>query len=571
MKNTEIAKNLYQVAKVLELQNANDRFRIVAYERAATEIEKYPKELTDVYGEGGIDALNKISGVGESIAEKIEELIKTGKLKYLDDIKKEVPVSEVEFISIPGIGPKMAVKIAKVLKAKNIKDLEQKIKSGKADILFKEKTKKNILRGIELSKKITTKMLYGDALPIAEIFVDELEKCPDIIKVNYVGSLRRQKEVVGDIDIVACSKSPKNVIDIFTKITGVTQIITKGENKSTVIYEGNIQVDLEIVPENEYGSLLQHFTGSKEHNVALRTYAITKGLSVSEHGVKKAGELKKFSNEKDLYKYLGMENIPPELRENRGEIEAARKNELPKLVELSEIKGDLHVHSNWSDGNVSISDIVKKSQDLNYEYIAISDHTIGLGIAHGLNEAELEKRDIEIKKVQSKYPKIKILSSVEVNIKADGDLDIKDWMLEKMDIVTASVHTSFYQEKDVMTKRLLGAISHPHVDIIGHPSGRIIGQREPYEVDWPEIFRACRKYGTALEISAFPNRLDLRDYLCQEAKKFGVRFAISTDAHQLHHLDLMRFGVAVARRGWLEKSDIINTQSIDELMSWAKR
>jgi len=571
MKNNEISKILYQVAKILELQNSADRFRIVAYERAAAEIENYPDEMADVYKKGGLKALNDIPGVGESIAEKIEELLKTGKLKYLDEISEKVPASEVEFLKIPGIGPKTAVKIAKELKVKNIKDLEQKIKKGKADKLFEAKTKNNILRGIDLSKKITGKMLLTDAMPIAEYFIENLKKTKNVKRVDYVGSLRRLKEVVGDIDIVAASSSPQNVIDAFIKITGVSQVITKGESKSTIIYEGGTQIDLEIVPETEYGSLLQHFTGSKEHNVALRTYSQTKNLSLSEHGIKKSGKLHTFKTEKELYKFLDMDYIEPELREDRGEIEAARYHKLPNLVNLSDIKGDLHVHSDWSDGILSISEIARAAEKLGYDYITISDHTVGLGIANGLDEARLEDRQKEIEKVQKAHPKLKILSSVEVNIKADGDLDIKDWMLEKMDIVTASVHTSFYQEKDIMTTRLLKAISHPHVDIIGHPSGRIIGQREPYEVDWPEIFRACRKYGTALEISAFPNRLDLRDYLCQEAKKFGVKFAISTDAHQIHHFDLIRFGVAVARRGWLEKKDIINTQNLSELLSWAKR
>lgn len=586
MTNKEIGKIFYQIAKIMELSDERDsprglsrqakvdeagRFRIVAYERAAQTIENYAEELSEIYKKGGINALNEIPGVGESIAEKIEELLKTGKLEYLEKIKKTVPVSEVEFLQIPGIGPKMAEKIFRGLKAKDIPDLKKKIKSGQADKLFEKKTRQNILRGIDLLKKMTGRMLITEALPVAEEIVSEIKKISEVGEVDYVGSLRRMKETVGDVDIVATSNNPQKIIDQFSKLTAVQQVLTKGQTKSTIINQTGAQIDLEIVPVSEYGSLLQHFTGSKEHNVALRTFAQEKNMSISEHGIKVKGKLKKFADEKSFYGFLKMDWIPPELRENSGEIEAALKRKLPELIELSDIRGDLHVHSDWSDGNLSIEEIALNAEKLGYEYIVISDHTVGLGIAHGLDEKDLESRQKEIDKVQKKHPKIKILSSVEVNIKADGDLDIKDWMLEKLDIVTASIHTSFYQGREKTTTRLLKAINHPHVDIIGHPSGRIIGQREPYEVDWPKIFQAAAQNKMAMEISAFPNRLDLKDTLCREAKTYGVKFAISTDAHQVSHLDLMRFGVAVARRGWLEKSDIINTQSLKNLLLWAKR
>jgi len=571
MTNKEIGQIFFQVAKILELGSEKNHFRVVAYERAAQTIENYADEMADVYKKGGIKALNDIPGVGESIAEKIEELLKTGKLKYLEEIKKDVPVSEVEFLQIPGIGPKTAIKIAEELKAKSVDDLEKKLKAGKADKLFKAKTKENILRGIKIMKRMTGRMLITEALPIAEEMVSYIKKITGVGKVDFVGSLRRMKETIGDIDIVATSKKPKEVIEKFVKAPNIREVISQGEAKSTIIHERGAQIDLEIVPENEYGSLLQHFTGSKEHNVALRTYAQTKGKSLSEHGTKIGKIQHKYSTEEDFYKALGMDWIPPELRENTGEIEAALKHQLPKLVEIEDIKGDLHVHSNWSDGEMTIEEITKRAEELGYEYIVISDHTVGLGIAGGLDEKDLEKRQHEIDKVQKNHPKVRILSSVEVNIKADGDLDIKDWMLGKLDIVTASVHTSFFQDPKTMTERILKAINHPHVDIIGHPSGRIIGQREPYEADWEKIFKAAFENKTALEISAFPNRLDLRDSLCKEAKSYGVKFAINTDAHQLHHLDLMRFGVAVARRGWLVKEDIINTKSLGELLSWAKR
>ncbi|MBM2820247.1 MAG: hypothetical protein HW405_7 [Candidatus Berkelbacteria bacterium] len=586
MTNKEIGQTLYKIAKILELSNEKGRFRIVAYERAAQTIESYVENLSEVYKKGGLKAINDIPGVGESIAEKIEELLKTGKLKYLDEISANVPVNEVQFMQIPGVGPKMAVKIAKEIKAQDIDDLEAKIKKGKADETIKEKTRNNILRGINIMRKLTGRMLITDALPIAEKIVAYLKKQTDLGKIDFVGSLRRMNETIGDIDIVAATSEPKKIIEAFVKMPGVNNVLAEGPNKAMVIFEQNAHVDLEIVPEKEYGSLLQHLTGSKEHNIALRGYALTIGRSVSEHGLKilsakrESAESEKNGkmvsritcpDEECVYRNLKMDWIPPELRENRGEIQVALEHRLPKLISEKDIKGDLHVHSNWSDGQNTISDLVRTSEKIGYEYVVISDHTVGLGIANGLDEKDLEARQKEIEEVQKKYPKIKILSSVEVNIKANGDLDIQDWMLEKLEIVTASVHTSFFQDKDTTTKRMIRAISHPHVDIIGHPSGRIIGQREPYQVDWPKVFAACAKYKTALEISAFPNRLDLTDTLCQEAKKYGVKFAINTDSHQIHHLDLMRYGVSVARRGWLQKEDIINTLDLNDLLDWFGR
>lgn len=571
MTNKEIAKNLFQIAEILEvIDSAKNRFRVLAYEKAAQTVENMSRELSEIYRGGGKSALEEIEGIGESIALSIEEMVVKGKSKLLEELKKEIPASELEFLTIPGIGPKMAAKITKELKAKNIKDLKKKLESGVADKFFKEKTKKNLLRGIELLSHLSGRMLLTQALPLAEEIVKELKKVSGIINIDWVGSLRRSREDVGDIDIVCSTKNPASVIERFATLSGIKQVLTKGESKSTIIYSGGEQIDLEIVPQKEYGSLLQHFTGSKEHNVALRTYAQTKNMSVSEHGIKFQNKLHTFETEKGVYNFLGMDFIVPELRENRGEIEAALAHNLPKLVEQKDIRGDLHVHSNWSDGTMTIEEIAKAGEKLGYEYIVISDHTVGLGIARGLDEKRLELRQKEIEQVQKKH-KIKILSSVEVNIKADGSLDIKDWMLEKMDIVTASIHGSFFQDQEKVTARLISAIRNPHVDIIGHPSTRIIGRRDGVNLNWPQIFEAASKYKTALEISSQPDRLDLQDFLCQEAKKYGVKFAINTDAHSVVSLNLMIYGVAVARRGWLTKDDIVNTKSLKDLENWLKQ
>ncbi|MEI6039785.1 MAG: DNA polymerase/3'-5' exonuclease PolX [Candidatus Berkelbacteria bacterium] len=568
MTNKEIAHNLNQIASILEiLDPEKNRFRILAYRKSAQVIENLAHELRNIYLEGGIKALNEIDGVGESIASAIEELLKTGKLEYLLELKKEVPVSEIEFLQIPGVGPKMAVKIARELKAKNISDLKKKIEAGKAKEVFQEKTAQNILRGIEILGKLSGKLLITEALPIAEEIVEAIKKFPETVQVDFVGSLRRMKETIGDIDIVATSKKPKMVIDQFVKLPFVDHVVTQGKTKSTIIHWQGVQVDLEIVPETEYGSLLQHFTGSKEHNVALRTYAQTQNKSVSEHGIKFRDKVHTFKTEKGVYEFLNMDFITPELREDRGEIEAALSHSLPKLVEQKDIKGDLHTHSTWSDGLMTIEEMVTQAEKMGYEYVAISDHTVGLGIANGLDEKALEERQKEIEKVQKNH-KIKVLSAVEVNIKANGDLDIKNEMLEKMDLVIASIHTSFNQEKEIVTARMIKAIENPHVDIIGHPSGRIIGVREPCNLDWPQIFAKAAQTGTALEISSFPNRLDLADVLVQSACKMGVKFAINTDSHHTNHFSLMRYGVSVARRGWCEKSDIINTMSLVDLVKW---
>lgn len=570
MTNHEIAQNLRKIAAILEIIDPQkNRFRIISYEKAAEVLDGQLEELKSIYASGGKPALDEIDGVGESISQIIEELLKTGKLAYLKELEKQIPVHASDFLVIPGVGPKMAIKIAKELKPKNIEDLKKKLQTKKSKEIFKEKTLSNLLRGIEILGKLTGRLLLPEALSIAEEIVENLRSLPEVGEVNYVGSLRRFKETVGDIDIVATSTNPKKVFERFVSLPMVDHILGQGETKSTIITRGGVQIDLEIVPYTQYGSLLQHFTGSKEHNVALRTYAQTQNKSVSEHGIKFKGKLHEFKTEKEVYAFLGMDFIVPELREDRGEVEAALAHKLPKLIELSDIKGDLHVHSNWSDGLMTIEELATVAEKMGYEYVAISDHTVGLGIAHGLDEHALAERQNEIDEVQSRH-KIKLLSSVEVNIKADGNLDITDAMLAKMDIVTASVHTSFYQEKEIMTHRILSAINNPNVDIIGHPSGRLIGVREPYEVDWSQIFIAAAKTGTALEISASPSRLDLVDYLARSAQTYGVKFAINTDAHQTEHLSLMRYGVAVARRGWIGKDDVINTLNLPELIYWTQ-
>lgn len=569
MTNKQIAQVLGNIAKILEIKGG-DRFRIMAYERASHSIESHGEEMHNVYERGGVKALNDIEGVGESIAEKIEEMLKTGKCKSYEDLQKGVPPAEVEFMKIPGVGPKTAVELAKKLKARDIKDLEKKLKEPQAQKHFKEKTRENIVRGVGILKSFEGRLILTEAMPVAEKFTAALQEMREVKKVDAVGSLRRWQETVGDIDIVAAADNPQKVIGEFVKFPGVKEILGQGETKATIIHSSGVQIDLEILPENKYGSLLQHFTGSKDHNIALRTYAVRHGKSVSEHGVKVGKKLVKCPEEKDVYGMLKMDYIPPELRENRGEIEAALAHQLPQLITIDDIKGDLHIHSNWSDGTMKIAEVAERCEKLSYQYLAISDHTVGLGVASGLDSSEFDRRQKEIDVCQ-REAKIKIFSSCEVNIMAAGKLDLPDAEMRKFEIVTASIHSAFQQSKDKITSRILAAIRHPNVNIIGHPTGRILNRRPSYEADWQEIFKVAAAEKVALEISAFPDRLDLQDTLVQEAKKFGCLFAINTDAHSLEHLILMRFGVSVARRGWLEKERVINTWSLEKINRWLNK
>lgn len=569
--NSELAKQFELFAEIHELKDPNDRFRIIAYQRASQVIKSYGESLQSVYEQKGLKGLKEINGIGEAISKKIEEYIKTGKIKELEKLKKGFPKGEIEFMEIPGVGPKTSQKLSNELGAKNIEDLKKKLEKRGAKF-FKEKTLANIKRGIEVKGRLGGRMLLAYARPFVEEIVDFIRQDPEVKNVEAVGSYRRWRETVGDIDIIASAENAVKVISHFTKFADFYKVINQGSTKSTAIHKSGIQVDLEILPEDEFGSLLQHFTGSKEHNVALRTYAQTKGLSVSEHGVKnvKTGKLVKCAKEVDVYKTLKMDWIEPELREDRGEIKAALNHSLPKIISLGDIKGDLHVHTKWSDGQNSVDEVVKFAIDLKYDYVAISDHTVGLGVARGLDEKRFLDRFEEIKKVQKKYKNIKILNSCEVNIKPDGSVDLPEKLMRSFDIVTASVHWSFSQSKQDMTKRIITAIENPNIDIIGHPTGRIINEREEYQVDWEKVFAACKKHNTALEINAYPERLDLTDSLVFKARQMGVKFAISTDAHAVRHLNNMVYGVSVARRGWGEKGDIINTLSLSGLERFLK-
>ncbi|MFC1666885.1 DNA polymerase/3'-5' exonuclease PolX [Candidatus Omnitrophota bacterium] len=563
MKNQKIANIFRQIAQILEIKGENP-FRIRAYEHAARNIESIPEDIEVFVSEGRV---RTISGIGKDLEEKIKEIVSEGRLQYLEDLKKDVPKGLIDILSIPGVGPKTAKLLYEKLGIQDIVMLERVAHSGKIKKLpgMKQKTEENILRGIELLKMGRDRMDLKTAMDVANSFIAQLKKSKEVKKINPAGSLRRMKDTVRDIDILVLSNDSKKTVDRFTTLPEVRDVLAKGLTKSSIVTEGGTQVDMRIIKDASYGASLMYFTGSKEHNIKLRQMAIKKGLRLNEYGIFKKDKSIGGKTEEELYKILDLPYIVPELREDRGELEVALENKLPKLVEIDDIKGDLHVHSSWSDGGSSIEDVVIKARKMGYEYIALTDHSQGLKIAGGLNREELNSKKKEIDKLNKKYRDIKILFGTEVDIDSEGGLDYPDEILKGMDVVIGAIHSGFKQSNERLTKRIIKACQNRYVHIIAHPTGRLWGAREPYEIDLEEVFKVSRETNTALEINSFPQRLDLNDINCRMAKEFGVKLAINTDAHIAEQLETMEFGIACARRGWLEKNDILNTLPFDKL------
>ncbi|MDP3111460.1 MAG: DNA polymerase/3'-5' exonuclease PolX [Thermodesulfovibrionales bacterium] len=570
MKNQEIAGIFNEIADLLEIKGENP-FRIRAYRRAAQNLEGLTKDVAALSRE----ELLEIPGIGHDLAEKIEEYIKTEKVKSLEDIKKEVPEGLAALLSVPSLGPKTAKLLYEKLKIKNVDELEKLAREHKLIGLpgIKEKTEENILRGIEMLKRGKERQPLGRVLPIAYEIIEHLGKATHVEKINIAGSLRRMKDTVKDIDILATSKNPHDVMKAFVHLPQVKEILMEGPTKSSIVTREGLQVDLRVVEDESYGAALAYFTGSKEHNIRLREMAVKKGLKINEYGIFREKDNKKLGgkDENDVYKILGMQFIPPELREDRGEIEAAQKNTLPRLVELGDIKGDLHVHTRQSDGSHTLEELIDAARGRGYEYIAITDHSKGLGIARGLSEERLLEEKKEVDALNKKLRGFKLLMGIEVDIRSDGRMDFDDDILSKMDIVVAAIHSGFRQPKEQLTKRLVSAMKNPYVSIIAHPTGRLIGERDAYEVDMEQVLNMAGETGTALEINAYPLRLDLSDVYVKQAKELGVKFAISTDTHVITQFDFMHYGVSIARRGWLEKKDVLNALSYDTLMKTLQR
>ncbi len=587
--NQEIAKLLRHVAAAYTIQNeAKFRFQILAYQKAADSIESSTAEIKDLLQD---NALDKLDGVGTSIKGHITELFNKGHLEYFDSILEKVSPALFPLLDVPSFGPKKAFKLVEAFGLTDpktvLEDVYSVAKEGKIAPLdsFGEKSQSDIIRAIDeykLGKTKSSRMILAMAMEISENMLSYLKKDTNVLEAYTLGSLRRMKSTTGDIDIAVSSNNPSAVLDHFNAYPYKDRVIERGDITSSIILSGNKQIDLMVLKPEMMGSLLQHFTGSKEHNVHLREYALKKGLSLSEKGVKlKDGTLKTFNNEEKFYNFLGLDWIPPELRENQGEIEAALRQAqgkqpgLPKLVELKDIRGDFHIHSNYPIepshdlGHNTMQEMIDRAKELKYEYIGFSEHNPSVG--NHSNEqifSILEKRREKIEQLKESNKSIHIINLLEVDILANGKLAIDDKALELTDMVIVSIHSSFRTPKKEMTKRILSGLSHPKAKILAHPSGRLINSRDPYEVDWTELFKFVSTNNKALEINSWPTRLDLSDTLVKEAKEMGIRFVIDTDSHATGHMDNMPFGIAVARRGWCAKNDIINTLPYKELLKW---
>jgi len=573
MKNQEIAKIFNEIADLLEIKGENP-FRIRAYRRAAQNIEGLSGSIEDM----SIDELLKIPGIGHDLAGKISEYLKTGKMQAHEDLKKEIPEGTLTLLSVPGLGPKTAGLLYEKLKITGIDELQKLASEHKIAGLpgIQKKTEDNILKGIEMLKRGRERQPLGKVLPVANDILLQLKKKAPVDKIDLAGSLRRWKDTIKDIDILATSDTTsdnsKEVMKVFVRLPHVKEILMQGPTKSSVIIHEGIQVDLRVVEKESYGAALAYFTGSKTHNIRLREMAVRAGLKINEYGIFRENDNKKIGGEKeeDIYKILGLPYIPPELREDQGEIEAAIEGKLPELIKLEDIKGDLHVHSKWSDGSHTFEQLVEAAKKHGYSYIAITDHSKGLGIARGLTEDRLLEQKREIEAVNKKLKGFRIIHGVEVDIRSDGSLDMPDDILKELDVVAASVHSGFRQTKEQLTYRIVSAMKNPYVSIIAHPTGRLIGERDAYEVNMDEILGAAKETGTAIEINAYPLRLDLNDIYAKKAKEMGIPIVISTDTHITNQFDYMGYGISIARRGWLEKNDVLNTLAVDNLLKRLK-
>lgn len=588
MLNQAIAKIFYQMSEYYAMDEV--AFKPQAYEKAARLIEGMEDDLNDIYKQGGIKALMAIDGVGRSMAEKIEEYIKTGQIKEYAKLKKACPVDLERLSMVQGLGPKSIKTLYAKLRVKTLADLAKAAHAGKIANLsrFGEKAQENILRGIEYVKSGQGRIPLGYILPLARKFEERLAAIRGVEAAVAAGSVRRRKETVGDIDVLAITDNPAKVMDYFCSLAEVEEVLAKGKTKSTVRLHNQIEADLRVVPEKSFGAALQYFTGNKDHNIELRRIAEEKGYKLNEYGlykiknqrsnIKNTNQISKINEkiiagktEKEIYEKLGLQYIEPEMRENTGEIELALENKLPSLVKYEDVKGDLQTHSTWSDGAYTIQEMAEAAKKLGRKYVAITDHAGRLAIAGGLKEKELLKQMAEIDKVNKKIKGIRVLKGAEVDIDKDGALHIKDEVLAKMDIVLGAIHDNFKMSKEAMTERICRAMANPHVDILAHPTGRLLGRREGYEVDWDKVFGQAIKTGTVIEINAYPERLDLSWQNVKRALELGVKLSLGTDAHSVSHLEYLELGVSVARRGWAEKGDIINTMNFEELMRFLKQ
>ncbi|MBD3209754.1 DNA polymerase/3'-5' exonuclease PolX [Candidatus Micrarchaeota archaeon] len=566
MANRKFVSLLRKAADAYEIKEVKWKPR--AYRRAARGIESLQRPLKEIYEDEGKKGLEEIPGVGSGIAEHVIEYLENGEVEKWQKLFKEVPEGTIKLLKLEGLGPAKVKILHDELGIESIEDLEKAVKNKKVRELegFGEKTEKNILKAISTFSSSEGRMLVIKALPLAESIVDYLREETDLEKIRYAGSLRRMKETIGDIDILAVSKNPGEAMGAFAKMPDASRVIARGETKSSIMLEDGIRIDLRVVPAESYGPALLYFTGSKQHNVDLRKLAIRNGYKLSEYGLFRKKDDKKITckTEKDVYRKLGLDYIPPEIREARGEIDAASEGSLPKLVEIGDIKGDLHTHTNYSDGIETVEDMIRAAEERGYEYFAVTDHSPSAGIAHGLSKKRLKEQWEEIDKLSDKYD-IKVLKGAEIDILKDGSLDYPDEILEQLHIAVCAVHSKFKMSKKQMTKRVCTALENEYLDILGHPSGRMIGKREAISLDFEGVFEVAEENGKVMEINSQPKRLDLKDTNIKMAKEYDLKFSIGTDSHAAGQLDFMEFGVGMARRGWLTRKEVVNTFTFSKL------
>jgi len=563
MENPDIARIFSDVADLLEIQGAVV-FRVRAYRNAARIVETLPAPAESILRDKGEAGLTELPGIGKDLAAKIREIVDTGKLGLLEDLKRQLPEGLVQMMHLPGVGPKRAKLLFDTLGIDTLDELERSARDGRLQGVkgFGPTLQANILKGIADEKVRSTRHRLAEAEAYVKPFVDYLTGGPVLQQLEVAGSFRRRQETIGDIDILVSAAKAQPVADRFVSYPEVKTVLAHGDTRCSVVLRSGLQVDLRVVPAAAYGAALYYFTGSKAHNIATRTLAVKKELKVNEYGVFRGAKAIAGRTEAGVMKAIGLPWIPPELRENRGEIEAARRDGLPELVALKDIRGDLQMHTTATDGRATLAEMVEACRRKGYEYLAVTDHSKAVRVAGGLDRTGFRKQFREIETLQKTIKGVTILKSAEVDILEDGRLDLEDDVLAEMDVVVVSVHSKFAMPREQMTARIVRALQHPHVHILGHPTGRLLLRRNPYPVDMEAVVKAARDHGVLLEINAQPERLDLSDVHAQMAREAGVKLVISTDAHRVEELDAMRYGVDHARRGWCAKADIANTRPL---------
>ena len=572
--NEQVAAVLEEIGDLSDLKGENP-FRAVTFRAAARAIRDLREPLRDMLEQ---KRLNEIPKVGPAIAEAIEQLLTTGTAKRHEELKSQVPPGLLMLLRVPGVGPATARTIHKELGITTIDELEAAAKTGRLRTLpkFQARTEENILKAITSLRQRTGRALVVDARVAASGMVEWLRERCDLEQIEIAGSVRRWRETIGDVDIVVAADAAGAIMEAFTTAPDIERVLAKGDTKSSVVAERGLQIDLRVVPPASFGAALVYFTGSKAHNVHLRGLALKKKLLLNEYGLYRAGEENGGTplasrTEEEVYAALGMHWIPAELREDRGEIEAAIAHELPALVQLSDIRGDLHAHTSWSDGRDSVAEMAARAKEKGYEYLALTDHSVALGMTNGLTEDRINARNVEIEKVNKRLAPFVVLVGSETDIRANGKLDYDDRVLAMFEVVTASVHSSFAQPRDVMTKRILGAMDHPRVNAISHPTGRLLEKRDAYEVDLEAVIKTAVRTKTRLEVNGGPERLDLSDVAVRRAMEVGAMLVCNSDAHSIEELDQMEYAVATARRGWATKDRVQNTMSLKELRKHLKK